>query len=508
MGQPKYKAKFEGSLHVLPKDHWSEWGISKASKSPLIPEKFRGENIDLLPVVFNIAVVNQFNLNGDGIDTSVAMKIFKSFIDRPMNIEHQKKHIVGHIVNASLTEEEPDFYENDAENFANKTSPFFISAAGVIYRHIYSELAEEILACSDPNDEMYQSISASWEIGFSKYAIAYGSKNLEDSTIIMPDDPEFLKLRPELKAFGGSGYDEEGKAVNRIIVGDAFPLGIGFTLAPAAAVKGVYTESSDCEDDMDDDESESNINKVDTKISLINNNLVKLNKIKTLFNMDEKQFQQLLATLEEALAQNLDVKKVDKESIASDLMNSMRDALVKHGEAWKSNVEKEREAREKSESELAEAQTKLSEVEKELKSLKDSVAAQEAAQLFNDRMDLILAKYELSDQEQEIVAKEVKDIVSAEDFEAYQAKVAIIFASKDKEFLAKQEEEKQKAIEQAVAQRLSKSTPKDEENEDVEEEIEADASDTDLTNNNQEQSDQKSLVQKLIESKNFKVTIS
>ena len=62
------------------------------------------KNIDLVGVVFNAAVANKFNKNGDGIDSKTAVAIKDYFIHKPTNIEHNKKKIVGHVVGASLSD--------------------------------------------------------------------------------------------------------------------------------------------------------------------------------------------------------------------------------------------------------------------------------------------------------------------------------------------------------------------------------------------------------------------
>ena len=86
---------------------------------------------------------------------------------------------------------------------------------------------------------MYKTISASWEVGFSEYKIAVGSKNLKEAEII--SDPTRIKeMKGMLRGFGGKGLTEEGKPIYRLITGDVYPLGIGFTMKPAAN-KGVIS---------------------------------------------------------------------------------------------------------------------------------------------------------------------------------------------------------------------------------------------------------------------------
>ena len=55
-------------------------------------------------VAFNAAVVNEFNKNGDGISTKTAIDSVQQFVHKPTNIEHNKKKVVGHIVNAGFSD--------------------------------------------------------------------------------------------------------------------------------------------------------------------------------------------------------------------------------------------------------------------------------------------------------------------------------------------------------------------------------------------------------------------
>ena len=63
-----------------------------------IPNVDTEKNVDLLPVAFNAAVVNRVNKNGDVIDTDTAVASYKDFINKPINIEHNRERIVGVIL--------------------------------------------------------------------------------------------------------------------------------------------------------------------------------------------------------------------------------------------------------------------------------------------------------------------------------------------------------------------------------------------------------------------------
>ena len=151
-------AKFEGTIKIMSENDFGKFGISKGSvmesAKSLMPESFDAKkNIDVLPVIFNLAVVNKFNANGDGIDTQTAIEAVKRFANKPINIEHKKNKIVGHILNASLSDQEPDFKDNDIQSFAGRTDPFYITAAGLIYKHVYPELANALMQASDPESK-------------------------------------------------------------------------------------------------------------------------------------------------------------------------------------------------------------------------------------------------------------------------------------------------------------------------------------------------------------------
>ena len=95
--------------------------ISKANIEnlrPLIPTNVDlKKNIDLMGVAFNAAVVNEFNKNGDGISTKTAIDSVQQFVHKPTNIEHDKKKVVGHIVNAGFSD-----YSDSSLIFSSETT--------------------------------------------------------------------------------------------------------------------------------------------------------------------------------------------------------------------------------------------------------------------------------------------------------------------------------------------------------------------------------------------------
>ena len=490
---------FEGTVKKISEEEFESFGLSKGSikdtVQSLLPDDFDPEeNIDVLPVVFSLAKVNEFNKNGDGIDAKTAIAAVKRFINKPINIEHKKDKIVGHMINASFSDRELDFKNNDIESYANKKEPFYLNAAGLIYKQVYPELAEAIIEASEEENEAYQSISASWELAFKDFEVAVGSNLLEYSTIAEGAEKEDLKQY--IKGLGGKGQDKNGNPVNRLIVGRTYPLGAALTRSPAATVRGVYTEEGVPED--------NNIE----KISRNNNTHVKISELKSIFNMETEQFEELITKLSKSVA-----SAVREGSEARSVSETIRDTLTKHNESWNSKIEFEQEAKAKAEVELAELKNSFKQAKEELDSLKNDVEAKTAVDLFNDRMNFIDSDYELNEKELTLVTAEVKGLGSSEgDFNSYKEKLNVIFAHKLKKNIEAQEAEVKARIEEAVANRdgaeVGSNEGAGEETADEELEVEKKGGEAEasIPNNNGEASEKLSFVERL--RKNFKVEVT
>lgn len=487
-----------GSLTAINKDDLSIFGISEAAiisrAKNLIPDELSDDlNIDLMPVTANLAVVNKFNSNGDGIDTDSAIEFIDRLKGRPLNIEHKKDKIVGHIVNATLSDSQPEFEENDTESFKGRKDPFYISISAVIYKHIFPDLSEKIEEASDVENPSYQSISTSWELGFSDFAICKGSELLSECQII-EDPKEALAMKKYLSGLGGKGCDEDGNKINRLIVGTIYPLGAALTMSPAAEVSGVYTEKN----------KEIEKNQVTySKISVDNNEAFN-NKV-----MDENQFNKLIETLEKSVA-----SKVSETSKANDLVKAVRDALEEHGTNWQSQVEKEKEAKAALENTVKEMEKSNSELKQELADIKASVEVQEKAEIFNARMNYVDANYELSDKEKEVLASEIKDLEKEDAaFDTYKDRLSVLFAHKSKEFLKEQKEQEDKKIQEAVEAKLqeikaSKGEINLEDSKDLEtKDLEVSDSKDNLANTNSSTADEKSLLEQLQEGFEYEIKL-
>ena len=494
---------FSGKIKALDKEDFSNFGISQASldekAKSLMPDSFNPEdNLDVIPVVFNLAVVNEFNKNGDGIDTATAMAAVKRFVNKPINIEHQKHKIVGHMINASFSEEEFDFKDNDIESYAGNDEPFYINAAGFIYSNIFPDLAAAISEASKEDDESYQTISTSWELAFSDYKIAKGSKKLSECEIM---EPTSSAAEVEmLKGFGGDGQDEDGTPVNRLIVGQTYPLGAGITMNPAARVKGIYITN---QEDKKDKESNKEAYSSQEKTSLNKTNTVKKEKFNILNHMTKEEFEQMM----DGVAENV-ASIVKKEDQAKSIGQIMRDALAAHSENWKSKIQQETEAKEKAQHDLASVKESFEAVQKELNEVKTEIEAKASVELFNSRMSYIDETYSLEEKEMEYVMAEMKTLDQTEEaFEGLKEKLSVIFSHKSKEAIAKTEKEVQEKVEEIVAKRLETKKESTEEVSEASEELEIKDVETPLVpNNNAEASNEPTLLDRL--QGTFKVEIN
>lgn len=444
MKQHKYTTTF-GSIKIKPlisseKDEYLALA-SMEKLSDFLPEVNAEENIDLLPIAFNACVANRVNKNGDVVDGETAVAMAKNFLNKQINIEHNRERVVGVILKAGFSQFGTDKPMNEVSASELKT-PFNITLGGVIWKVVNNNLAKMIENSSDPTSEDYEKISASWELGFSDYNLVMlegEEKNIEDGVIIS-DAQEIEKHKGMLRSLGGSGKTEDGRSVYRKVVNEVVPLGIGLTENPAADVVGVLTHSKQKNTEKI---QENNSHLETTNVNKIKEQVMKLNSIEEL--TDEK-VQQMTA------------------SVVSDFI---QDQLKQASEQYS-------EEKAKFETELAEAKenynkllnknetskTELGSVVSELAALKEQLASSEAEKEFSLRISKFDESFELTEEDREVIASDIAGL-DEEAFEAYEKKISILLSSKVKsdkkevkakvkEVVASVESEAKDVIEDAV----------------------------------------------------------
>ena len=434
MKEFKYKTTFSSLIKPLISEERDKY-LAMASLigvGDFIPDIDTDFNIDLLPIAFNAFVANRINKNGDVIDAETALAIHKNFINKPINIEHNRDKVIGTILTAGFSEFGTDRVLTE-EQVKNMKGPFNVTLGGVVWKVVNSGLAELIESSGDPDSEDYHKISASWELGFSEYKLAIiegNSKNLEDAQII--DDGEVVEeLGVNLRSLGGSGELEDGRSIYRQVYADVIPLGIGLTETPAAEVEGVHTKKHEKEKIMESSEK---------KISQTDNNNVKNNtsnamKITKLEDITEESVKVLEASAVSDFIQ-------EQLKTASEQFSTEKGRL----DTELNNAAEKFEALEK---EHAEVKEHLDRVQATLHKLEAERAAKEAEERFTQRMSTMDEEFVLEDDERELIASDIKDM-SDEDFSAYQDKLNILMKHKSREIVEAMQREK--AEEEAKAE--------------------------------------------------------
>ena len=321
--------------------------------------------------------------------------------------------------------------------------PFNIALGAVLYKSVNPSFTQLIEKSLDPNDNAYQKVSASWEVGFNDYVLAVGSDDLRNSKIIS-DPTEIEEMKGFLRSHGGSGRTDDGQEIYRLIKGNIYPLGIAYTMNPAADVKGLYSDSA--KDDP----------------IFINDKRDKISQKKNLNVNNEKDINamELENTISE-LKELLNEKKFSKEAVAS-ITDTFSEAIRQRDEQYRKDIAEQKEAKEAAKAEYDSLKATVAELEEKLGAANDRISgfenekrAEEAVASFNERMDQLDEKFELDDQDREFLASELKNLGEEEAFASFSSKLEVLWKHKSKEAQAAFNEEIQKRIDEEVTKRVS-----------------------------------------------------
>lgn len=449
MKEFKYTTSFSSTLKPLVSEEKDQY-LAMASLMEIaefIPDIDTSKDVDLLPIAFNACVANRVNKNGDVMDNATAVKIYKNFINKPINIEHNRDRIVGTILAAGFSEFGTDKPITEAQA-SEMSGPFNITLGGVIWKVASSELADLIEDSADPTSENYLKISASWELGFTDYHLVIlpeNEKNIENGQFVTEAE-EIDELSSHLRAMGGDGKLDNGKNVYRQVVAEVVPLGIGLTETPAAEVKGVATEE-DTKGESPDDPKQNNSSQQ------------KINKV------SEKTMKKTIENIKDISDESL------TEMSASTITDFIKSELEKAADQYKLEMTEKEEAlkaaTEKSDTLQAEHDQltdELTKVKDALGELEKASAEREAEEKFNQRMSILDEEYELSDEDREVIASDIKDM-NEESFATYQEKLSVLLSSKSKTAIAKAEEAKAQEVkaseEKEVQEAVASETPEE-----------------------------------------------
>ena len=441
----KQKLKFESifaNIKIRPivseeKDKY----LSVASLDKLrkfLPEINTEDNVDLLPVAFDACVVNRVNKNGDVIDGETAAKIAKNFVNKPINIEHNRKQVIGCILSASFSK----FGSNESLSEAdvkNMKTPFNITLGGVIWKVVDKDLADQIEESNDPTSDNYMSISASWELGFNDYNVVVldnGEKNIENGTIVS-DANQIEKIKDNLRGFGGNGRLGDDKSVYRQVFGKVVPLGVGFTLNPAADVQGVATPPEEpIKIELKTNKSSEEVKLKEEEKAIIGEEpvLASENNISQEESLDVKKerIYMKITKIEDITDSLL------KEVTASSIVDFVAEELKKANETFLAEKSAQENELKAANEKIATVTAEHDAVKKQVEELGQKLATIEAEkeakakeEAFNLRMASFDEEFDLSDEDRKVLASDLKDLTE-DAFSAYKGKMAVLMKEKNK----------------------------------------------------------------------------
>ena len=441
----KYKTIFSSEVKPLVSEEKDAYLALAALSSigDLVPEIDTEKNVDLLPVAFNAFVANRVNKNHDVINTEAALSIANHFVNKPINIEHNRDKVIGTILTAGYSEFGTDNPLTE-EQVKNMKGPFNVTLGGVIWKSVNEDVANLIEDSSDPTSENYLKVSASWELGFSDYELVVMSsddKNIENGEFIS-DQKVVAELEANLKSFGGDGLTEDGKFLYRHVIGNNVPLGIGLTETPAAEEKGIVTKKAEAKDTVEEEKAPE-----ESRSESISHEKEK--NVKNKYISKDKNMK--INSINDITDENLN--EVSASAISDFIQKELEEASEKFS-AERQEVESAlKEAEEKHETlskDHDELKTNMEAIQTELETLKAEKLEKEKQEAFNNRMSAMDEDYVLTDEDREVIASDIKDL-NQEDFEAYSNKMAVLLSNKNRkaveEASQKAEEEEAKASE-------------------------------------------------------------
>jgi hypothetical protein len=363
--------------------------------------------------------------------------------------------VVGAILTAGFSEFGTD-KQILAEELKDHKGPFNITLGGIVWKVVNSNLAKMIEDSADPTSEKYQKISASWELGFSDYdlvVIEGEEKNIENAEFVTETE-KVGELKANLKSLGGTGKLEDGRSVYRRVTEQVVPLGIGLTETPAADVQGVAIQKEQEEEKQEEVKSSEKLEKTSqSSDNNVNNNNQLVMKIESIKDINDES----LKTLEASAVHDFIHEQLQEASEDFAAQKKEKEEALEASETKLKQIEEERETLSK----------ELEGVKAGLQELKEKEEARLAQEKFNERMASFDEEFQLTDEDREVLAKDVADM-DDDAFAAYGEKMKVLLKDKNKKMLdEKKKEEDAKAAETEASEEIVASESEEETSEEV-----------------------------------------
>lgn len=484
----RYKTIFASQVRAIEptEETRNEVKASLSELRNLLPANINPqEEPALLFVAGNLAVAGYINLNDDGLDIDTALKVYKKFEKQQINLEHDRKSVVGYIVHAGLSELGTDRVLTEQEA-RESGKPFNIAIVFALWRVVNRELCAYIEQASNPSHPDFDSLSLSFEMGFEGYRVITLPKGTPEiaqaASTFRPGDKDYDRMSAALRANKGSGIspDNNDLRVFRVIDEDVIPLGGGVVTVPAAAVKGLIAISPsepEVEDDDDDSEHEEESEESRKQDEQAREMAAFIDELKVtiqayLDHCDEKSTKITQNRVSPIISTNLSHMNKDIQSLKERLVKASTTEELKEVVASASPIidaivaesERQEQARKEAETHTArieeakaqavaaadELRKELGEMKAELDGIKQAQAAAAAEQAFNERMTAIDATFELNDEERGYIVAEVKEL-NDEAFAKWMDKSKKLMKEKMKEEVKKKADEAKASLDSVLA---------------------------------------------------------
>ena len=489
---PPYSARFEAFAKTVP---LLNDNVRKAANASLtyiaevfdedIQEKIK-KNPDLLYISSNLILLDEANLNDDCVSLEDILPVYKKFKDKFIDIEHDRKYVVGSICEAgfSLFPSNMILEEEDIEKYKEEKIQLVIG--GFLWRIVNSSLCEVVESASLESSPTFGDVNTSYELLFDYYDIGVGingNRSLKEAIIIKSDDSKFVEYDSLLRANGGNGLVSKGsKDIVFRILKNIFPAGAGIVAKPASGLKGILaldlenapkeTEEEEEEDEKEETEVEEETESKDMdgektredEETHASQDLIEeknINLEKNSVNADIQQNKDKIMHVQIKDLNDITSKWSDiikNEANANEIRKFIADEIVKESEkfaeklAEKENLLKTVEANKKSLEDKAKTlEDTVTQLSKQLQEIKASQDQALAESKFNERMAALDEVFDLDgeDDVRAILTEEVKAIESDESFAAWMDKKKKLMKEKTK--AAKCEKKTQMASELAKA---------------------------------------------------------
>lgn len=444
-------------------------------------------NPDLLGIVLNAAVGGMMNRNFHAISNASLVEAAKKFLWKRVDLNHDTDKCVGVICNYGFSKFGSSELISE-EEAAISLDPVNLSLAILVWSDVVPEAFLDVLIESaNPASNLFQKVSASWEILYSEYDIAVSSSLLLKDAVVYSgeDKAKFEKYLPlnkgkgfvQMKDASGGSYNyyvfavlNKSESIDSNII---LPVGIGLVKSPAAFVEGlsivenenimneleekkeiaeVEVEVKVCpegekedekpedksedpkEEEKEGEEEEMNEAKCEDKASELPINLAQKEEIISIVNNNsvisniEQDKPMVIKSIKELTDENL-------KSLAAANVLELFEVAVKEAN---SEYETKLTALAQAETERDGLSANLETVKAELSALKAELSSIRAEQdkvetqaRFNSRLSEIIAEFEVTPEAKAVIAKDLAGLdASDESYTSFKTKLKALLSIK------------------------------------------------------------------------------